>query len=161
MPQTPDAKGVEFPMLHALWGWPGPAAPSFHPGVRAGAGWWSWGPRADGLLFSPPFSFFLPITILFSLVRSFGFIRYCLVKYIHTGHILMADHKGRTYSKPFYLPVPRTVLCSVYLYGSFFHYHFFLYICKLAQTFMKGIIYTQRWAPWFIPENRSVTSLNS
>lgn len=158
MPQTPGPKGVEFPTLHALQRWPGAAAPSFHPGVRAGAGWWSWGPRADGLLFSPPFSFFLPITVLFSLVRSFGFIR-SLSTYILTfSRQIIGQDLLQTFLSS---STSHSVLLSKSLWIFFFHFRFFLYICKSAQTFMKGIIYTQRWAPWFIPENHSIRLLNS
>lgn len=136
MPQSPGPKGVEFPELHAVWRWPGPTEPSSHPGVQAGAGWWSWGPRADRLLCSPPFSS--------SCISPFSFRLYCplgssgtvwlRVQYIHAftsahtrpqTHTLTADHKGGTYSKLFYLPVSGTVLCAVNLNGFSFHFRFF------------------------------------
>lgn len=80
------------------------------------------------------------------------------------AHLLTADYKrlkAGTYAVHFYLPVPGTVLCSVNLYGFCFHFCIFLYICKLAKTFIKGTIHTQRWASWSVLENYRMRLLNS
>ena len=92
------------------------------------------------------------------LYQSFGFIMYFLVKStVHTcfhlcahtrpwAHITTTDPKGRTYSKPFNLPVPGTVLCSVNLRGLYFHFHIFCAFVNQYKLSFKRL-YTQRWAP--------------